>query len=823
MRAYGGAMMSVAAVPPLAVASLLVATGSTVANAATDATTVVVTPSQVIFLSALIGVTAFAVWCVIILMRMRQHAETETATLRAEIADLKAAADRAEALISGEDQRFVVWSAPGEPPLVAGGQLPESGVPIDRSAFLAFGTWLLPEAAGRLDRAVTRLRDAGETFSMTLATTRDGVVEAAGRTVGGMAFVRFRALTGDQRARAKVETEYAELASEVDGLRTMLAALPMPVWLRDASGRLAWANAAFATAAGANNEADAIERECELLDADARQQLASAQRTAGLASRRVPIVVEGNRRMFDVCDVASESGSAGIAVDVTAVDRAETALARQIDFNASTLDQLATAVASFDADRRLVSCNAAYRTLFGLDEAFLKSQPDENAVLDRLRVARKLPEQADFRAWRTDLLSAYHSTEARTQWWHLPDGQTLRVIANPEPQGGMTWIYENVTERLNLESRYNALIRIQGETLDHLAEGVAVFGSDGRLRLHNPALADIWELDSTALAARPHISQVADACRRAGDNGIWDRLSAAITGVDENRPTVSGRLERADGVAIDYASVPLPGGQTMVTFVDVTDSAKVARALVERNEALEAADTLKNAFVQHVSYELRSPLTNIIGFAQLLSEPSIGPLNDKQREYTSHIMSSSDALLAIVNDILDLATIDAGIMELDLKEIDIGETIEAAVEGVRDRLDEGGIRLETEFPADIGGFVADAKRVRQILFNLLTNAIRFSSAGGRITLSASRVGDTIEFRVVDDGPGITGDFIGSVFDRFASKPRGAARGGAGLGLSIVKSFAQLHGGSVDITSEEGQGATVICRFPARPEFAEAAE
>ena len=95
MRAYGGAMMSVAAVPPLAVASLLVATGSTVANAATDATTVVVTPSQVIFLSALIGVTAFAVWCVIILMRMRQHAETETATLRAEIADLKAQLDKA--------------------------------------------------------------------------------------------------------------------------------------------------------------------------------------------------------------------------------------------------------------------------------------------------------------------------------------------------------------------------------------------------------------------------------------------------------------------------------------------------------------------------------------------------------------------------------------------------------------------------------------------------------------------------------------------------------------------------------------------------------
>jgi len=624
-------------------------------------------------------------------------------------------------------------------------------------------------------------------------------------------------------ARAEAEAEFQLLTAEVDTLRAMLAAAPLPVWMRDASGRMVWVNAAYAAAVEAKDENDPVARERELLDTNARRVIADAHKAAAMVSRRLPAVVAGSRCIFDVHDVAADAGSAGIAIDVSAIDHAEAALARQIDFNAGTLDQLATAVASFDADRRLVSCNTAYRALFELDEEFLVSRPDENAVLERLRAARKLPEQADFRAWRTDLLSAYARAEARTHWWHLPDGQTLRVIANPEPQGGMTWIYENVTERLDLESRYNALIRIQGETLDHLAEGVAVFGSDGRLRLHNPAFAEIWGLDSGSLATRSHVSEIAAACRRQGDNGIWDRLSATVTGVDDKRPSVSDRIERADGVAIDYAAVPLPGGQTMVTFVDVTDSANVARALVERNEALEAADTLKNAFVQHVSYELRSPLTNIIGFAQLLAEPGIGPLNDKQREYTSYIMSSSAALLAIVNDILDLATIDAGIMELDLGEVDIAETVQAAVEGVQDRIDEHKIRLETEIPADIGGFVADGKRVRQILFNLLANAIGFSSAGGRVSLSAQRAGDMIEFKVSDNGPGIATDFVGSVFERFASKPRGKARGGAGLGLSIVKSFAQLHGGSVDIVSEEGQGVTVVCRFPARPDLAEAAE
>jgi signal transduction histidine kinase len=275
-------------------------------------------------------------------------------------------------------------------------------------------------------------------------------------------------------------------------------------------------------------------------------------------------------------------------------------------------------------------------------------------------------------------------------------------------------------------------------------------------------------------------------------------------------------MERPDARVIDYATVPLPDGQTMVTFVDVTDSVQVERALVERTEALEAADSLKNAFIHHVSYELRSPLTNIIGFAQLLFDARIGALNAKQREYTGYIMSSSASLLAIVNDILDLTTIDAGIMGLDLAEVDVTATVAAAVDDVQERLDESRIRLETRIAPDIGGLVADAKRVRQILFNLLSNAIAFTREGGRVQLSASRAGGFIEFTVTDDGAGIPAGFIDAVFDRFASLSRGSARGGVGLGLSIVKSFVALHGGTVEIASEEGKGTVAKVRLPVRP-------
>jgi signal transduction histidine kinase len=407
--------------------------------------------------------------------------------------------------------------------------------------------------------------------------------------------------------------------------------------------------------------------------------------------------------------------------------------------------------------------------------------------------------------------------ETREQWWHMPDGRTLRVIANPHPQGGATWVYENVTERLDLESRYNALVSVQGETLDHLTEGVAVFGSDGRLRLNNPSFSKIWSLDREFLARGPHVSEIVAACRRPKDDeAMWRRFTACVAGLDETRTSISGRMERPDGRVIDYATVPLPDGQTMVTFVDVSDSVQVERALVERNEALEAADSLKNAFIHHVSYELRSPLTNIIGFAQLLADAKIGPLNAKQREYTGYIMQSSASLLAVVNDILDLTSIDAGIMGLDLGEVNVPAAVAGAVDEVSDRLEEGRVRLETSIAPEVGGLIADERRVRQILHNLLSNAIVYSPPGGRVRLSVVASGGFVEFTVTDEGAGIPAAFLGSVFDRFSSMPRGSARGGVGLGLSIVKSFVALHGGTVEIASEEGRGTVAKVRLPQRP-------
>jgi signal transduction histidine kinase len=271
-----------------------------------------------------------------------------------------------------------------------------------------------------------------------------------------------------------------------------------------------------------------------------------------------------------------------------------------------------------------------------------------------------------------------------------------------------------------------------------------------------------------------------------------------------------------DGTVLDCAAQPLPEGATLLTLIDVTDSVNVERALTEKNEALEKAAQLRDTFVHHVSYELRSPLTNIIGFTQLLGDETVGALNERQREYSDHIMRSSAALLVIINDILDLASIDAGSLELQREDVDVQATIEAAVRGIEDRLAESSITLALDVPEDIGSVHADAKRVRQILFNLLSNAVGFSDAGQRVEVRARRTGQELLLSVRDFGRGMPPEIAESVFNRFESHTLGTRHRGVGLGLSIVRSFVELHGGRVQLETAPGDGTCVTCTFPVDP-------
>jgi signal transduction histidine kinase len=768
---------------------------------------------EIAALTLVFGIILFALLAAIMLVRTRNAAAESEAAAREQITAYKSEVDRVHALLLSEPQVLITWAAAAQDDAEIIGDASIITSSPDPDRVLAFGTWLDAEQARVLDRAVEGLRARGEAFTMSLVTTRGHHVEAVGRAIGGRALLRLRDMSGIERELSEITARHQRLQGDVDALRILIEALPAPIWTRDASGRLIFANAAYARAVEAANGTDAVVRGIELLDRNAREELNRSRAGSGIDHRRLPAIIAGRRRILDVFSAPIPRGSLAIGIDMTEAETMRAELARMNEAHRRTLDQLSTGVAIFGAEQKLTFYNAAYSALWEIDVAFLDQRPTDSAILDHLRLANKLPEQQDFRQWRNQLQEAYRAVEAKQHEWHLPDGRTLRVVTTPNPEGGATYLFDDVTERLDLERRFDALIRVQGETLDNLAEAVAVFGSDGRVRLFNPVFAQMWKLNAALLRERPHVETVIRWCRSLHEDDLtWQALRSAVTGLDARVP-MARRLERRDGSVIDCSTLPLPDGATLVTFQNVTDSVNVERALRERNQALIAADELKLDFVHHVSYELRSPLTNIIGFAHFLGDPSTGPLTPRQREYLGYINVSTNALLAIINNILDLATIDAGAMTLNLGAVDIRQTMEAAAEGVQDRLVKNGLSLEIRAAPDIGNFVADERRIRQILFNLLSNAVGFSPPGETVTLTAERHRDAVVFSVSDRGPGIPMDMKDKVFDWFQTDSRGSHHRGAGLGLSIVRSFVELHGGTVKIDSAVGRGTTVICLFP----------
>jgi signal transduction histidine kinase len=767
-------------------------------------------------LTTALALVGFSVVAAILLMRARVRATRTESRLRADIADLQVQADRLRALLFAEPQVLIAWAAGDNRPQISGDiALVTSHEAAYNSPqrILAFGTWLPPEPALQMDHAVDALREGGQGFLLNLTTTNGRAIEAMGRAIGGQAIVRIRELGGLRRELAEANLRYKTLQEETELLRDFAAAAPWPIWAKSAKGDLRYANAAYVRAAEGTSVADVIQRKLELLESDQRTEMNRGLNDNASYSARLPIVVGGERRIYDVQGLKLNGGSAGIAIDASEASSLRAALTRMTEAHRRTLDQLSSGVAVFDSQRRLAFYNESYRRLWGLDQVFLDSNPDDSSILDRLRATRKLPEQPDFRAWKAKLHEAYRAVESETYTWFLPDGRAVTVVTTPNLEGGVTYLFDNVTESLDMARRFDGLIRVQHETLDNLNEAVAVFGSNGRVQLFNPAFAKMWKLSAEALREQPHIETVEALCKPLFDDvPTWRALREAITAI-ENRAQVALKLERKDGSVLDCMTMPLPDGATMLTFQDITDTENVERALRERNEALEAADQMKVDFVHHVSYELRAPLTTIIGFAHFLSDPATGPLSVKQAEYLDYVTKSTNALLALTNNILDLATIDAGAMKLELGPVNIGKAIEAAAEGIQDRLATDRITLEVEVDPSIGDFTGDERRVVQVLYNLLANAVGFSPHGATVAISARRTERSVVFAVTDSGPGIPPEVKDKVFNWFESHPQGSRHRGAGLGLSLVRSFVELHGGKVRVDSAVGNGTTVTCDFP----------
>lgn len=672
----------------------------------------------------------------------------------------------------------------------------------------ALAATCIEEDVAAVLQAVTALREKGEPFS------------GRHKTLTGVEI----ALTGCRVAsRDLVWVEStAEQNTETGAMRALLDRLPIPVWWRGEDLQLAGCNRAYAQALDDDPAAillDQRELGAGYLDRDGRRLARRAAHTESAQAESHHIVVGGRRRLFEFTEMqlGLESGAVGgFASDVTMIEEVQSDLASHVAAHAEVLESLGAAIAIFGPDQRLKFFNTAYLDMWNIEAAALVGEPSLGEVLELLRERRRLPEFVDFLAFKQETAALFHSLiEPREELLHLPDERTLRLVISTHPMGGLMFVYENVTDSLTLERSYNTLTEVQRETLDNLHEAVTVFGADGRLKLWNPAAAIMWNLPMDAALLDTHIGDLLERTRgQFSPVADWEsRKQQLVLSITEPK-AMSGRLHCINNRVVDFNCVPLPDGGCLLGYMDVSDGARVQRALEERNLALETADRLKSDFIANVSYELRTPLNAIIGFTEILDKRYFGDLTDRQGEYVESVLQASNHLMALINDIIDLATIEAGYLNLELGTVNVHDALANLLAVFRKRAADSGLALDFDCPDDIGTIVADERRLRQAVYNLVTNAVQYTPEGGTVTLAARREVEHLSIVVTDTGIGIAPEDTDRMFEKFERGSNNDVRDpGVGLGLALVKNLIELHGGIILVDGDVGQGTRIECRLP----------
>ncbi len=755
---------------------------------------------QSLILAASAGCVSLAICATLWALIQRRKTEERVRALQTELADLSGDAEIAQASVEAFDSALLMVEdgkatlASGADSLAACSAAFELELPEPQDLLHALMR-TDPDHSRRLEALFER----GEPCAFE-ARGPGGAVSVEGRTAGALAWLRLSPIEG---AGSALPTA-ARFAAFLD-------ARPEPAWIAGADGRVQWANRAWLAAVDVSDLAQATARG---LTFD-RGADALAGEAANSGERRENVrwaSAGGRRRAFRFVAEPLEGGGVGIwAQDATEVEETRETLRRHVEAHDETLNHITEAVAIFSQSRRMSFHNAAFAELWGLEPAWLAERPTHAEILDRLRQRRRLPETADYAKWKAAELAHYEKLDPQPDdLWTLPDGRTLRIVRQPHPLGGLLLLFSDITGELKLKAQYNALIQVQQATLDKLNDAVAVFGSDGRLRLHNEAFASFWNVGPVDLAAAGDFEGVVELCvPRLHDMAFWKDLKGRVADPDpESRAPTAGEVKTSDGRILAYQSRPLPDGATLIAFADITDTRKLESALDAKEQALAEAERLKREFVGNVSYELRTPLTTIIGYSELL-EHGGEKLSERAKGYVGSVRSAATQLARSIDDVLDIAQIDADEMALELGDVDVAALLTEVGERWAADAETGEVKLVVEDAAEVGLMRGDRTRLSQVLDHLAENALRQTPPGGTVTLSAKRALGEVQLLVADTGRGIPFHVQAHIFDRFVSRDRG----GPGLGLALVKALVELHGGWVALESEPGAGAVFTCHLP----------
>jgi signal transduction histidine kinase len=687
------------------------------------------------------------------------------------------------------------------------------------------GRGLSPEQLAELSEHVRRTQKTAAPFRMALTPPGSqrslalrGTLADPQVSPGGAALLWGFDFSESESELARLRAEAGRAQSDFAALVGLIEAAPMPMWFRGPDTRLRLVNSAYVEAVGATSAEAVVESQVELVEpADG---LSAAQVAGQAAAKRLAVertvgaTIDGQRRTLRVSDLPlGQEGIAGYAVDIEEMEEQARAFRAFREAQREMLDQLSVGVAQFDAARRLTFANQPFRRVFALPAAGAAEGMEFERLLTSAREAGRTPEVRDFPAWRAEHVGWFASGAAQEENWPIGDGVHLRVVAQPMPDGGLVLIAEDRTESLALSATRDTLLRTRTATFDSLFEALAVFAPDGHMQLWNRRFAAAWGLEPALLDSHPTAETLLEALGSLlAAPKQAKAIGDVIRGATLDRKQTGGRVALADGRTLEIAGVPLPDGNGLLTVLDITDSQKAENALRERNQALEAADEVKTRFLANMSYEFRTPLTSIAGFAELLEAGVAGDLSPQAQDYVAAIIESVGRLTEQVENVLDLSQSEAGLLPTAKERLDLLPFVTGVVREREKAIVDGGLSLDLRGGAG-AKIDADPRQLGRALGQLLDNAIAATPAGGKILVALTNKADGVRIVVSDNGKGMGRQELARALDGLRTGPECKLERRQGIGIPLARQLVEAHAGTLEIVSQKGAGTTATILIP----------
>ncbi|ABC63101.1 PAS domain-containing sensor histidine kinase [Erythrobacter litoralis] len=636
---------------------------------------------------------------------------------------------------------------------------------------------------------------------------------------GGAALVWVFDFSESATELSRMREESARAKGDFAALVGLIEAAPMPMWFRGTDTRLRLVNSAYVEAVGAESAEGVVEGQVELIESvdglSAAQVAGQAVQHKQSVERIVQATIGGERRALRVSDLPlGEEGVAGYAVDIQEMEEQARAHRAYAKAQRNMLDRLSVGVAQFDAERKLTFANQPFRRIFNMRLGGLADGLPFERLLSEARDAGRTPEVRDFPAWRQEHVEWFASGETQEEAWPLSDGTHLRIVAQPMPDGGLAIIAEDRTEQLALSATRDTLLRTRTATLDSLFEALAVFAPDGHLQLWNRSFASTWGVEAETLDEHPLVDTMLEeiAGNLAKPKHI-KRVGEVIRTATLDRNETGSRVALADGRTLEFAGVPLPDGNGLLTTLDVTANEQAETALRERNQALEQADQVKTRFLANMSYEFRTPLTSIGGFAELLESGVAGELSPQGREYVQAILDSVGRLTEQVENVLDLSQSEAGLLPLRKEKLELQPFVTQVVREREAEIEAKGLSLDLRGGANIK-VEADRRQLARAVGHLLDNAIVATDRGGKILVDLAKKPEGTRIVLSDNGAGMSSEELRRALEglRISEDGEGIERR-QGLGIPLARQLIEAHGGDLTIQSQTGLGTSATILLP----------